>query len=89
MPRGFPTDGFTVYIVASREGLGAVLMQDCRVIAYASRQLKTHEANYAAHDLELLAVVFALKLWRHHLLGTKFDLFTDHQSLRYIFPKRI
>ena len=86
VPNG--SEGFTVYTDASREGLGAVLMQDGRVIAYASRQLKTHEANYAAHDLELLDVVFALKLWRHHLLGTKFELFTDHQSLRYIFTQK-
>ena len=63
-------------------------MQDGNIIAYASRQLKTHEANYAAHDLELLAVVFALKLGRHHLLGAKFELFTDHQSLRYIFTQK-
>ena len=65
VPNG--NEGLTVYTDAYREGLGAVLMQDGKVIAYASRQLKTHEANYAAHDLELLAVVFALKLWRHHL----------------------
>lgn len=63
-------------------------MQDGKVIAYASRQLKTHEANYATQYLELLAVMFALKLWRHYLLGTKFELFTDHQSLKYIFSPK-
>ena len=82
------SEGLTVYTDACREGLGAVLMQNGRVIAYAGRQLKTHEVNYATHDLELLAVVFALKLWRHHLLGTKFELFTDHKSLRYIFSQK-
>lgn len=63
-------------------------MQEGKVIAYASRQLKPYEANYATHDLELLGVVFALKLWRHYLLGTKFELFTDHQSLKYIFNQK-
>ena len=59
----------TVYTDACGEGVGAVLMQDGKVITYASRQLKTHEKNYATHDLELLAIVFALKIWRHYLLG--------------------
>lgn len=63
-------------------------MQNGKVIAYVGHQLKTHEANYETHDLELLAVVFALKIWRHHLLGTKFELFTDHKSLRYIFSQK-
>lgn len=63
-------------------------MQNGKVIAYASRQLKTHEANYATHNLELLAVVFALKFWRNHLLGTKFKLFTDLKSLKYIFSQK-
>ena len=81
------SEGLTIYTDACRDGLGAVLMQKGKVIAYAGRQLKTHEANYATHDLELLAVVFALKLWRHYLLGTKFELFTDHKSLRYFLAK--
>ena len=68
-----------VWTDASREGLGAVLMQRGQVIAYASRQLKPHEKNYVTHDLELLAIVFALKIWRHYLLGERFELFTDHQ----------
>ena len=82
------SEGLIVYSDACGEGLGAVLMQHGKVIAYAGRQLRVHEVNYAAHDLELLAVVFALKLWRHHLLGIKFELFTDHKSLKYIFSQK-
>ncbi|GKB07305.1 putative reverse transcriptase domain-containing protein [Tanacetum coccineum] len=72
---------FVVYCDASLQGLGAVLMQKEKVIAYASRQLKPHEENYTIHDLELEAVVFALKIWRHYLYGTKCTVFTDHKSL--------
>ena len=82
------SEGLTVYTDAYGTGLGAVLMQNGKVIAYASRQLKTHEKNYATHDLELLAVVFALKMWRHYLLGEKFELFTDHKSLKYLFTQK-
>jgi len=82
------SEGLTVYTYAYKEGLESVLMQHGMVIAYAGRQLKTHEVNYATHDLELLAVVFALKLWRHHILGTKFELFTNHKSLQYIFSQK-
>ena len=78
-------DGFVVYSDASRQGLGCVLMQNDRVIAYASRQLKKHEENYLTHDLELAAVVFALKIWRHYLYGVPCRIFTDHKSLQYIF----
>ena len=78
-------DGYVVYIDASRQGLGCVLMQDGRVIAYTSRQLKKHEQNYPTHDLELAAVVFALKIWRHYLYGVPCQIFTDHMSLQYIF----
>jgi hypothetical protein len=78
---------FDVYCDASGIGLGCVLMQDGRVIAYASRQLKKHEVNYPTHDLELAAVVHALKIWRHYLLGSKVHIFTDHKSLRYIFTQ--
>ena len=67
--------------------LGCVLMQDGHVIAYASRQLKKHEVNYPTHDLELAAVVHALKIWRHYLLGNKVHIFTDHKSLKYIFTQ--
>ncbi|GKE51779.1 putative reverse transcriptase domain-containing protein [Tanacetum coccineum] len=74
-------DDFVVYCDASHQGLGAVLMQREKVIAYASRQLKPNEENYTTHDLELGAVVFALKIWRHYLYGTKCTMFTDHKSL--------
>jgi hypothetical protein len=67
--------GFTVFIDASRIGLGCVLMQEGRVIAYGSRQLKNHEGNYPTHDLELAAVVFALKSWRHYLYGESCDIY--------------
>ena len=70
---------FAVYTDASLMGLGGVLMQTQRVVAYASRQLQKHEQNYPTHDLELAAVVFALKIWRHYLYGVQFKLFTDHQ----------
>ena len=72
---------FDVYCDASKTGLGCVLMQDGRVIAYASRQLKKHDVNYPTHDLELTAVVHALKIWRHYLLGNKVHIFIDHKSL--------
>ncbi|GJR40039.1 putative reverse transcriptase domain-containing protein [Tanacetum coccineum] len=82
LPEG--NDDFVVYCDASFQGLGAVLMQKEKVIAYASRQLKPHEENYTTHDLELGAVVFALKIWRHYLYGTKCTMFTDHKSLQHI-----
>jgi hypothetical protein len=78
---------FTVYCDASRDSLGCVLMQEGRVIAYASRQLCRHELNYPTHDLELAAVVHALKIWRHYLFGQRCDIYTDHQSLKYIFTQ--
>ena len=77
-----------MYTDASGAGLGTVLMQDNRVVTYASRQLKKHEQNYPVHDLELAAVVMALKMWRHHLYGARFELFTDHKSLKYVFTQR-
>ena len=85
-----PSDGggFTVYCDASRVGLGCVLMQHGRVIAYASRQLKGYEQNYPTHDLELAAVVFALKIRRHYLYGETFEIYTNHKSLKYIFDQR-
>ncbi|KAL4341716.1 hypothetical protein GQ457_17G010330 [Hibiscus cannabinus] len=79
---------FTVYSDASHLGLGCVLMQDGKVIAYASRQLKPHELNYPIHDLELAAIVFALKIWRHYLYGEKCYLFTDHKSLKYLLTQK-
>jgi hypothetical protein len=78
---------FDVYCDASGTGLGCVLMQDNRVIAYASRALRPHEQNYPTHDLELAAVVHALKMWRHYLMGTHCNIFTDHKSLKYIFSQ--
>src|SRR5688572_31137563 len=63
-------------------------MQHGKVIAYASRQLKTHEKNYPTHDLELAAVVFALKIWRHYLYGVHVDVFTDQKSLQYVFTQK-
>jgi hypothetical protein len=78
---------FDVYCDASGIGLGCVLMQDNRVIAYASRALRPHEQNYPTHDLELAAVVHTLKMWRHYLMGTHYNIFTDHKSLKYIFTQ--
>ncbi|GJT12351.1 putative reverse transcriptase domain-containing protein [Tanacetum coccineum] len=86
LPDG-PED-FVVYCDASGLGLGCVLMQRGKVIAYASRQLKIHEKNYTTHDLELGAVVFALKIWRHYLYGTKSVIYTDHKSLQHIFSQK-
>jgi len=79
---------FTVCTNASKQGLGAVLMQEGRVIAYTSRKLKKHEELYATHDLELAEVMLALKLWRHYLVGRHFELRTDHQSLKHLFTQR-
>jgi hypothetical protein len=77
--------GFDVYCDASHLGLGCVLMQEGKVIAYASRQLWKHEKNYPTHDLELAAVVHALKIWGHYMIGNKCKIFMDHKSLKYIF----
>ena len=79
---------FVIYSDASLKGLGCVLMQHGKVIAYASRQLKTHELKYPTHDLELAAIVFALKIWRHYLYGEKCEIYTDHKSLKYIFTQK-
>jgi hypothetical protein len=78
---------FVVYYDASRQGLGCVLMQNGRVIAYASHQLKDHEQRYPTHDLELAAVVHALKIWRHYLIRNKCDINTDRKSLKYFFTQ--
>jgi hypothetical protein len=86
LPEG--TENFVVYCDISRLGLGCVLMQNNNVIAYASRQLKVHEKNYTTHDLELGAVIFTLKIWRHYLYGTKCTIFTDHKSLQHIFNQK-
>ncbi|GJW22385.1 putative reverse transcriptase domain-containing protein [Tanacetum coccineum] len=86
LPEG--SEDFMVYCDASHKGLGAVLMQREKVIAYASRQLKVHEKNYTTHDLELGSVVFALKIWRHYLYGTRCTVFTDHKSLQHILDQK-
>ena len=83
LPEG--SDGDVIYCNASRVVIGCVLMQRDKVISYASRKLKLHEKNYLTHDLELAAVVFALKIWRHYLYGVHVDVFTDHNSLHYVF----
>ncbi|GJU13149.1 putative reverse transcriptase domain-containing protein [Tanacetum coccineum] len=86
LPEG--SKDFIAYCDASKKGLGAMLMQREKVIAYASRQLKIHEKNYTTHDLELGAVVFALKIWRHYLYGTKCTVFTNHKSLQHILNQK-
>ncbi|XP_042051304.1 uncharacterized protein LOC121796544, partial [Salvia splendens] len=83
-----PETDYAVYTDASKVGLGCVLMQKGKVIAYASRQLKPHELNYPTHDLELAAVVHALKIWRHHLYGVRCEIYTDHKSLKYFFEQK-
>ncbi|GAV79681.1 hypothetical protein CFOL_v3_23144, partial [Cephalotus follicularis] len=80
LPSG--SGGYQIYSDASKKGLGSVLMQHGHMIAYASRQLKPYEVNYPTQDLELAAVVFALKIWRHYLYGETCDVFTDHKSLK-------
>ncbi|GJU38713.1 putative reverse transcriptase domain-containing protein [Tanacetum coccineum] len=86
LPEG--TEDFVVYCDASLKGYEAILMQREKVIAYASRQLKVHKENYTTHDLELGAIVFSLRLWRHYLYGTKCVVFTDHKSLQYILNQK-
>ncbi|GKE36534.1 putative reverse transcriptase domain-containing protein [Tanacetum coccineum] len=86
LPKG--SENFIVYCDTSHKGLGAVLMQNKKVIAYASQQLKIHEKNYTTHDLELGAVVFAFKMWRHYLYGTRCTVFTDHKRLQHIIDQK-
>ena len=85
-----PTPGreYAMYSDASRIGLGCVLMQDEKVVAYASKQLKPYEKNYPTHDLELASIVFALKIWQHYLYGEKCRIFTDHKSLKYLLTHK-
>jgi hypothetical protein len=80
--------GFYIYCDVCRQGLGCVLMQEGHIIAYASHQLWKHELNYPTHDLELVVVVHALKIWRHYNMGTKCQVYTDHKSLKYIFTQK-
>ena len=86
IPHG--NNGFAIYCDASKHGLGAVLMQNGKVVAYASRQLKDYETRYPTHDLELAAVVFALKMWRHYLYGVHCEIYTDHKTLKYLFTQK-
>jgi len=78
---------YDVYCDASGIGLDCVLMQDNRVIAYASQALRPHELNYPTHDIELATVILALKIWRHYLMGTHCNIYTDHKRIKYISPK--
>ncbi|GJW30720.1 putative reverse transcriptase domain-containing protein [Tanacetum coccineum] len=87
-PSEIRAEDFAVYYDASNQGLGCVLMQRGKVIAYASRKLKIHEKNYITHDLELGVVVFALNIWRHYLYGTKSVIYTDHKTLQHIFDQK-
>jgi hypothetical protein len=80
--------GFDIYCDTCGQGLGCVLMQEEHVIAYASHQLRKHELNYPTQDLELAAVVHALKIWRHYIMGTKCQVYTDHKSLKSIFTQK-
>ena len=85
-----PTYGkeYVIFSDASLNGLGCTLMQMGKVVAYASRQLKPHEKNYPTHDMELVAIVFALKIWRHYLYREKCFIYTDHKSLKYLPSQR-
>jgi len=83
-----PTRHFVIFCNASKMVLGCVLMKDRRVVTYASRQLRTREKNYPTHDLELDVIVFALKIWRHYVCGGKFEVFSDHKSLKYLFDQK-
>jgi hypothetical protein len=78
---------FSIYYDASGQGLVCVLMQDGHIVAYASRQLRKHEAHYLTHDLELAVVVHTLKIWMHYLNGKRCELYTDHKSLKHIFTQ--
>jgi hypothetical protein len=80
--------GLDIYCDACGQGLGCVLMQEEHVIAYSSRQLRKHELNYPTHDLELAAIVYALKIWKHYIMGTKCQVYTEHKSLKYIFTQK-
>ena len=79
---------YTVYCDTSKAGLGCILMQSGRVVAYGSHKLKNHEQNYPTRDMELVAIVFTLKIWHHYLYGEQFEVYLNHKSLKYIFKKR-
>ena len=86
LPKG--TKGFLVYCHASQIDLDCVLMKHGKVIAYASRQLKVHENVYQTHDLQLVAIVFVLKIWTHYIYGVHEDVFMDHKSLQYVITQK-
>ena len=79
---------YVIFSDASLNGLGCVLMQEGKVVAYTSRQLKPHEKNYPTHELELAAIMFASKIWRHYLYGEKCFIYTNHKSLKYLPSQR-
>jgi hypothetical protein len=79
------TQKFDIYCNTSSQGLRCILMQEGQVVCYASRQLRKHEENYPTYDLELAAVIHALKIWRHYLIGHRCEIYSDHKSLKYIF----
>lgn len=83
-----PFEPFVVYYDAFKMGLGGALMHDSKEVAYASRQMKVHKRNYPTHDLELAAVVFVLKIWRRYLHGSRFEVYSDHKSLKYLFDQK-
>ena len=83
----YPNKDFVVCIDACNDGLGEVLTQEGHVIAYESRKLKIHKKNYATYDLELAAVIHALKMWHHHLIGRKFILIIDNKGLKYMLDQ--
>jgi ribonuclease HI len=78
---------FSIYSNTSGQGIGCVLMQDGHVVVYASRQLRKHEEKYLTHDMELVAVVHALKIWRHYIIGKRCEVYSDQKSLKYIFTQ--
>jgi hypothetical protein len=80
-----PNKDFTVCVDASREGLSGVLTKEGHMICYESQKLKEHERNYVTHDLELAAVIHALKMWRHYIMGRKFLLLKDNSGVKYMF----
>ena len=86
LPEG--NEDFVVFCDASYTGFGCVLMRRNKVIAYASRQLKVNEIDYPTHDLELGAIIFVLKIWRHYLYGVRFTIYSDHKSLKHIFDQK-
>ena len=82
------SESFVVYCDASKMGLDGVFMNNGQVVAYASRMLRIHERNYPTHDLESAYVVFLLKIWRQYLFSSRFEVFSDHKSLKYLFDQK-